>query len=93
MELLSLIKNRFNHGKVIVRKEDMYRYYCDTFVGLASIITYFESFPLKTKKAVTLDNWKQVYNMVINKQHLTEEAFNKVRNLKNSSNVTDEDSI
>jgi hypothetical protein len=34
MELLTLIKNLFNHGKVILRKEDMYRYYCDTFVGL-----------------------------------------------------------
>ena len=32
-ELLTLIKNLFNHGKVILRKEDMYRYYCDTFVG------------------------------------------------------------
>ena len=45
----------------------MYRYYCDTFVGLAPIITYFDAFPLKTKKAVTLDNWKQVYK-VINKE-------------------------
>lgn len=72
MKLLTLIKNLFNHGKVIVRKEDMYRYYCDTFVGLAPIITYFDTFPLKTKKAVTLHNWKQVYNMVIKKEHLTE---------------------
>ena len=43
MELLTLIKTLFNHGKVIVRKEDMYRYYCDTFVGLASIIAYFDT--------------------------------------------------
>lgn len=75
MELLTLIKNLFNHGKVIVRKQDMYRYYCDTFVGLkkaslffTTIITYFDTFPLKTKKALTLNNWKEVYNMVINKE-------------------------
>jgi len=88
MELLTLIKILFNYGKVIVRKEDMYRYYCDTFLGLAPIIAYFNTFPLKTKKAVTLNNWKQVYNMVINKEHLTEEGFNKVRSLKND--VTNE---
>lgn len=77
----------------------MYRYYCDTFVGLKKrsfftpIITYFDTFPLKTKKAVTLSNWKEVYKMVVNKKHLTEEGFNKVRNLKKSSDVTDEDFI
>ena len=43
VQLLTLIKNLFNHGKVIVRKEDMYRYYCDTFVGLTPIITYFDA--------------------------------------------------
>lgn len=79
--------------KVILRKEDMYRYYCDTFVGLAPIISYFDTFSLKTKKAVTLSNWKEVYNMVINKEHLTEEGLNKVRNLKNSSDVTNGDSM
>jgi len=77
IELLTLIQNLFNHGKVIVRNGEMYRYYCDTFVGLASIISYFDAFPLKTKKAVTLDNWKQVYNMVIDKEHLTERSFFK----------------
>lgn len=82
IELLTLIKNLFNHGTVIVRKEDMYRYYCNTFIGLSSIITYFDAFPLKTKKAVTLRNWKQVHNMVINKEHLTQEGLNKVRILK-----------
>lgn len=60
----------------------MYRYYCNTFIGLSSIITYFDAFPLKTKKAVTLRNWKQVHNMVINKEHLTQEGLNKVRILK-----------
>lgn len=48
-----LIKNLFNHGKVILRKEDMYRYYCDTFVGLAPIITYFDArfAPSKNKES------------------------------------------
>lgn len=72
-KLLTLIKNLFNHGKVILRKDDMYRYYCDTdtFVGLAPIITYFDCTHKKTKKTVTLDTWKQAYNMVINKKKRT----------------------
>lgn len=52
-ELLTVIKNLFNHGKVILRKEDMYRYYCDTFVGLGPIITYFDArfAPSKNKES------------------------------------------
>ena len=50
MELLILIKNLFNNGKVIVRKEDMYRYYCDTFVGLTPIITYFDTRLIKFRR-------------------------------------------
>lgn len=54
IELLTHIKNLFICGKVVVRKPDMYRYCCDSFVGVIPIISYFDTFPLKSKKAFTL---------------------------------------
>jgi hypothetical protein len=88
--LLTHIRSLFGHGNVILRSENMYRYYCNTFIGLSPICTYFASYPLKTKKATSLLNWLKVYNIVTNGEHLTEEGLQKVRDTKriiNSTNI------
>jgi hypothetical protein len=54
--LLTGIKDLFGYGAVIIRSENMYRYYCNTFLGLSPICDYFVSYPLKTKKAISLFN-------------------------------------
>ena len=85
--LLTLIRDLFGYGEVIVRSKEMYRYYCDTFVGLSSLHSYFSTFPLKSKKAVSYANWLKVYQMVINKEHLTTQGLEKVRVLKKTINI------
>lgn len=88
VDLLGHIRDLFGYGSVIIRKEDMFRFYCDSFVGLGPICNYFASFPLKTKKANSLANWLKVYKMVLNKEHLTEEGITKVREIKRTINIT-----
>ena len=85
--LFTLIRDLFGYGKVIERSKDMYRFYCDSFVGLSYVNGYFSSFPLKSQKAVSYCNWLKVYQMVINKEHLTTQGLEKVRVLKKTINI------
>ena len=82
LDLLTYISTLFGNGKVIARSTDMYRYYCNSFIGLRSICIYFETFPLKTKKSNSFANWLKVYKMVINKEHLTAEGLEIIRTIK-----------
>lgn len=81
------IRDLFGSGKVTHRGEtkNVYRLTINTFTGLSSVCAYFLSFPLKTKKGVSFTNWYQVYNMVINKEHLSKEGLLKVRSILRSS--------
>ena len=85
--LFTLIRDLFGYGKVIERSKDMYRFYCDSFVGLSYVNGYFSSFPLKSQKAVSYCNWLKVYQMVINKEHLTTQGLEKIRALKKTINI------
>ena len=90
-DLLTIIRDLFGYGKVIDRSKDrskdMYRFYCDSFVGLSFVNYYFSSFPLKSQKAVSYANWLKVYKMVINKEHLTTQGVEKIRALKKTINI------
>ena len=85
--LLTFIRDLFGYGKVIVRSKDMYRFYCDTFIGLSSVNSYFSSFPLKSKKSISYAYWFKVYKMVINKEHLTTQGLERVRTIKKTINI------
>ena len=85
--LLTLIRDLFGYGKVIVRSKDMYRFYCDSFVGLSSVNSYFSVFPLKSKKSISYAHWLKVYKMVINKEHLTTQGLEIVRAIKKTINI------
>lgn len=88
------IQNLFGFGQVNLRKEteNVYRYSNNSFKGLLSVRDYFLSFPLKTKKYKSFLIWLEVYNMVLNKDHLTPEGLVKIKilakqvNLNNSLN-------
>ena len=87
--LLTFIRDQFGYGKVIVRNKDkdMYRFYCNSYIGLSSVNSYFSTFKLKSKKAVSYENWLKVYKMVINKEHLTTQALERIRYLKKTINI------
>ena len=59
----------------------------DTFIGLSSVNSYFSSFPLKSKNSISYANWFKVYQMVINKEHLTTQGLERVRAIKKTINI------
>ena len=57
------------------------------------ISNYFQNFPLKTKKLRSFQKWSEVFNLVLEKSHLTQTGLTKIRilakeiNLNNSLNT------
>jgi len=49
-----------------------------------SIIPHFDKYPLLTKKQEDYEFFKQVVQMMNNKEHLTEEGFKKILSIKAS---------
>ena len=88
-DFLYHIKNLFGFGAVVLRGEtkEVYRYYCDSFIGLQNICNYFKNFPLKTIKGNSFTNWYKAYTIIINKEHLTPEGLEKVREIKKMINL------
>jgi hypothetical protein len=89
-DVLIHIRDLFGFGKVTLRREtiNVYRYTINSFLGLGEVVNYFTIFPLKTKKEISFTNWCKVYNMVVNKQHLTEEGLLEVRSIVKTINLT-----
>ena len=54
-------------------------------------MTIFFSFPLKTKKSKSFKHWVKVYNMCLNKEHLSKEGLKKVieisKTINNDQNI------
>ena len=84
-----LIRNLFGYGQVKLRAKTsgVYRYSNDSFIGLQLVSLYFTSFPLKTKKGASFDKWLTIYNMLLNKEHLTPEGLQLIRSLSKQINV------
>ena len=93
--ILNSVKSLFGFGKVTLRKEteDVYRYTATGFSRMNGIRPYFDKYPLKTKKSISLQKWSLVHDMVINKEHLFKEGLEKIRifqkqiNLNNSMTI------
>lgn len=47
-----------------------------------NIKSYFNIFPLLTKKSFSYDNWLSIHNIITNKLHLTEAGLAQVRKLQ-----------
>jgi hypothetical protein len=89
---LRYIKTLFGAGNVTKRgSTDVYRYLCQAIVGIGSVIKYYRSFPLKTIKASSFDNWCEIYKIIINKEHLSPEGLKKVIEFKKKINVKNQE--
>jgi hypothetical protein len=83
------IRNLLGFGKVSLRSktQSVYRYTNNSFKGLIPVVSYFNNYPLKTNKSLSLDNWSKVYNMVHNKEHLSSEGLKKAQELAKTINL------
>ena len=65
----------------------MHRIETSSFNKLPLIINYINTFNLKTKKEESFNKWLEVYNMTLNKEHLTQVGLNKIKVLSKEVNL------
>lgn len=51
-----------------------------------NIIPHFDKYPLQGKKLKDYNDWKIIFNMIINKEHLIKEGLNKIIEIKANMN-------
>ena len=80
-DVLMVIRDLFGFGQVTLRKDTtaVYRYSNDSLIGLSFVRQYFLAFPLKTKKGESFFKWDEVYEMLLNKEHLTTDGLIRIR--------------
>lgn len=85
---LTTIRNLFNKGKVTLRSnsKNHYRYTVTGFSAFTDVYNYFNTFTLKTKKAESFIQWSIIYNMILNKEHLSIEGLNTINSLRTKIN-------
>lgn len=69
-----------------MQDKDADRYQVASLEDLALIIEHFDNYPLLTQKQADYLLFKQVFNLVSSKEHLTKEGFNQLLAIKASSN-------
>nr|QYC94335.1 LAGLIDADG homing endonuclease [Oedogonium sp. 210] len=84
-------KKLFKYGLVSLRSKtnNVYRYTIDSNIGCKNIVSYLSKYPLKTKKQSSFLKWYTVYQMILLKQHLTqeEEGLYKIIDIKKEINT------
>lgn len=62
---------------------EMLSLYVSSIDNINIVINYFDKYPLIGDKLNDYNKWKIVYNMIISKEHLSEEGRLKIRALIN----------
>ena len=83
-DILILIKDHFG-GNIGYRKSQNTYYYGSTSFGSAkNVIKYFDEYHLQSTKYINYLKWREVYILIQNKYHLTEQGINQIKELKDS---------
>ena len=82
--LLQKIKNLLSVGTIYKLGEQYIQLKGFSVKDLNIIINHFDKFPLKTKKRLEYELWKQVFNIIKKKEHLTKEGLRKILAIKAS---------
>ena len=82
--LLQKIKNLLSVGTIYKLGEQSIQLKVFSVKDLNIIINHFDKFSLKTKKRSEYELWKQVFNIIKNKEHLTKEGLRKILSIKAS---------
>ena len=86
-ELLEKIKKFFGVGKVYKQGENAAQYMIHTVKELAVILNHLDKYPpITAKKISDIKQLKLVVNLILNKEHLTDEGVKKIIYIKASMN-------
>lgn len=81
--LLEGIARFFGVGKISTNATSC-QYIIQSISSLGPIINHFETYPLVTKKRLDFEFFKLAYRLVVAKEHLVEDGFQRYINLKAS---------
>jgi len=84
--LLELLKNSLNVGKIYKSRPEAYEFQVSSIKDMKLIIEFFDKYPLITQKFGDYILFKEAYNLINNKEHLTNVGLLKLIALKASSN-------
>ena len=85
-DVLKEIRNYLGVGCLSVRGSKVFEFYAFSIEDLSVIINHFDKYPLLTQKLVDFEFFKLAFNIVINKEHLTQEGLKKLVAIKASMN-------
>jgi hypothetical protein len=85
--LLEQIKSYFCAGSISLQgsRQSLLFQVCSV-KDLAVVISHFEKYPLITQKRADYLLFKQAYDLILNKEHLTKEGLNQIVAIKSSMN-------
>lgn len=84
--MLEQIKSFLGVGKVTYRGRDAVQYRVSSIKDLEVIINHFDKFPLITKKCADFQLFKQAFELIKCKNHLTIEGLRKIVSIRASLN-------
>jgi hypothetical protein len=80
--ILELIKSELGVGKIYSSRVDSVELQVSSFKDTGAIINFFEKYPLITQKWTDYMLFKEAYELMLNKEHLTIEGLLKLVNIK-----------
>jgi LAGLIDADG endonuclease len=86
LTILEDIQNTLHIGKIRKSGENCVQYVVESFKELQEIVNHFDNYPLVTAKVSDFLLFKQCFEMIKNREHLTEEGLLKIVTLKSSLN-------
>lgn len=81
------VRERLGIGKIYALRKDYIHYSINNMSDLKVLIDHLECYPIMTQKFGDYEIFKQVYNLVLNKEHFTLEGLRKIIALKASFNL------
>lgn len=87
---MELMKASLGVGNITKPSKDYIKYCVTSVKELQVIIDHFDKYPLITQKLADYQLFKQVFEMVNRKEHLTEEGLKKIVAIRASNGLSDE---
>ena len=85
--ILKSIQFLLGVGKIYKSRPDLYELQVSSIKDISAIINHFDNYPLITQKFADYKLFKQAFNIIINKEHLTKEGLAKLISIKASMNL------
>lgn len=86
-ELLERVQNYFGVGKIHKHGPQSIIFRISSIKNLQVLFNHFDKYPLVTQKLADYNLFKLAYNIIINKEHLTQEGLLKLVAIKGSLNL------